>query len=195
MIYLHYITVLGGKCMAKMDMYYCEKCLHEHKNEFHGFQEYLDSLWDYGTIENDKKYYKGIGAESKNINGNCICCGSHLIKLNLNQHELTIITDCASPDPDYVLSMCKMKREDINKYNVELKELEIRWKELLKKKYGDHEDKQDISNFTKLSLFCPRCGSTNIKTERRKYGLFDWFTNSSKICHTCDECDYTWMEI
>lgn len=170
--------------------------MYNNKKNIHDFGAYFGSIIPSNNLEDNKATFKGISILSKSINGNCVCCGKPLKKMNIDIHELFVICHTVSSDPDHILAMCKLKEDDINVYTVKFKKLEREWDRLKEERNGGvNNGKWSTGNYIRPSLLCPRCGSTNIKTEKRKYGLFDWFTNSSKVCHTCDECDYTWMEI
>lgn len=49
--------------------------------------------------------------------------------------------------------------------------------------------KQSIDN---LPIYCPQCGSTQITTGTKGYGLIRGFLGSNKTVNRCGKCGYSW---
>lgn len=174
--------------MGKIELCCCRKCLNERRNEIHEYGDYFSSTLDYKTIEENKRLYRGICSPSKNINGNCICCNSPLEDMNINNHELFIIANVGSANPDYVLAMNDLKKNDIITYTSKFNELQEKWNEHLNKL--DEEDKKEHEEANHIR--CPKCGSTQITTGQKGYSLFSGFLGSNKTMNRCANCGYSW---
>ena len=171
--------------MGNVELCCCRKCLNDRKNEIHEYGDYFSSLLDYKYPEDDKKYYRGICSPSKNIDGNCICCGEPLEKMNINNHELFIISNVGSPNPDYVLAMNDLKKNDIITYTSKFNELQEKWD---RSRESNNNEQEQESN----QVHCPKCGSTQITTGQRGYSLFSGFLGSNKTVNRCANCGYSW---
>lgn len=171
--------------MGNIELCCCRKCLNDKKNKIHEYGDYLSSMLDCEQIEDDIKTYLGICRPSKNIDGNCICCGEPLEKMNINNHELFIISNVGSPDPDYVLAMNDLKKNDIITYTSKFNELQEKWD---KSREPNNNEQEQESN----QIRCPRCGSTQIGVINRGYSLFSGFLGSGSARNVCQKCGYKW---
>lgn len=171
--------------MGNLEICCCRKCLNDKKNELHEYGDYFSSLLKYKTAEADQKFYKGICSPSKSKDGNCICCGEPLEKMNIDDHELFIITNVGSANTDYLLAMNDLKKNDIITYTTKFNELQEKWD--AKRKANNEADRKE-----REQVRCPRCGSTQISTgQTLKRALFGLMYNQITV-NRCANCGYTW---
>lgn len=178
--------------MVNLEICCCRKCLNDKKNEIHEYGDYFSSLLDYKLPEDDIKFYRGVCSPKKNKNGNCICCGEPLEKMNINYHELFIIANVGSSDPDYLLAMNDLKKRDIITYTSKFNELQEKWNAKLRANDEADRVKRETEEEEKNTVRCPKCGSTQITTGQRGYSLFSGFLGSNKTVNRCAKCGYKW---
>lgn len=178
--------------MKKMGLCCCRKCLNSKRNEIHGYGDYFSSLLDYKTPEDNIKFYRGICSPSKNTNGNCILCGEPLETMNINDHELFIIANVGSPNPDYLLAMNDLKGNDIITYTSRFNELQEKWNAKLKANDEVDRIKQEAEEKEQNTVRCPKCGSTQIGVTNRGYSLLSGFIGSGSTRNVCQNCGYKW---
>lgn len=163
-------------------LYLCRKCMINSKDKIHGYGDYYCSGVIYTSPKNDKKYYYGINFNYNEYDGKCPCCGEPLEEMKIDLNELYVITDIGSPNPDYILAMNDLKKNDIITYTSKFNELEEKWN---KSKEADRMEQEQEANKT----HCPRCNGTNFTPVRKKYGLFLGFA-TNKVELVCNNCGY-----
>lgn len=178
--------------MEDLKLCCCRKCINDKKNEIHEYGDYFSSLLDYKFPEDNIKYYRGICYSSKNIDGNCICCNNPLENMNINNHELFIIANVGSSDPDYLLAMNDLKKRDIITYTSKFNELQEKWNAKLKANDEADRVKRETEEREANTVRCPKCGSTQITTGQRGYSLITGFLGSNKTVNRCANCGYSW---
>lgn len=168
--------------MEHRKLYLCRKCLNNAKDKIRGFGDYHCSGIIYTSPKNDKRYYYGINFYYDDYDGKCPCCGEPLETMQIDLVELYNITDKGSPNPDYVLAMNDLKKNNIIEYTE-------KYNQLINQQHnsGNNEQEQESNQ-----VRCPRCGSTQITTGQRGYSLFSGFLGSNKTVNRCANCGYSW---
>lgn len=168
--------------MEHRKLYLCRKCLNNAKDKIRGFGDYHCSGIIYTSPKNDKRYYYGINFYYDDYYGKCPCCGEPLETMQIDLVELYNITDKGSPNPDYVLAMNDLKKNNIIEYTE-------KYNQLINQQHnsGNNEQEQESNQ-----VRCPRCGSTQITTGQRGYSLFSGFLGSNKTVNRCANCGYSW---
>lgn len=168
--------------MEHRKLYLCRKCLNNAKDKIRGFGDYHCSGIIYTSPKNDKRYYYGINFYYDDYDGKCPCCGEPLETMQIDLVELYNITDKGSPNPDYVLAMNDLKKNNIIEYTE-------KYNQLINQQHnsGNNEQEQESNQ-----VRCPKCGSTQITTGQRGYSLFSGFLGSNKTVNRCAACGYSW---
>ena len=171
--------------MEHRKLYLCRKCLNNSKDKIRGFGDYHCSGIIYTSPKNDKRYYYGINFYYDEYDGKCPCCGEPLETMQIDLVELYNITDKGSPNPDYVLAMNDLKKNNIIEYTE-------KYNQLINQQHNSNNNEQEQeSNQVK----CPKCGSTQITTGQRGYSLFSGFLGSNKTVNRCANCGYSWKPV
>lgn len=53
-------------------------------------------------------------------------------------------------------------------------------------------DRNSTTALDRLLLYCPKCGSTQITTGTKGYGIIRGFIGSNKTVNRCGKCGYSW---
>lgn len=168
--------------MEHRKLYLCRKCMINSKDKIHDFVDYYSSGVIYTSPKNDKRYYYGINFYYDDYDGKCPCCGEPLETMQIDLVELYNITDNGSPNPDYVLAMNDLKKNNIIEYTE-------RYNQLINQQHNSNNNEQEQES---NQVRCPRCGSTQITTGQTfKRALFGLIYNQITV-NRCANCGYTW---
>lgn len=101
----------------------------------------------------------------------CNYCGGAKLSDEINKYQFNFDDyekiSKISKDPDFILSMFKLKCSNPIEFQIKLAQLNT-------------------------VLKCPKCGSTNISTGQRGYSLITGFLGSNKTVNRCGNCGHTW---
>lgn len=122
----------------------------------------------------------------------CSQCGTGLITLDITDEEWHCIQKI-STDPNLILALDKLKKEDIIEYNIKL----AQFKQTSESVKQTEEIKQQTTKQDSNVPKCPTCGSTHIKkisgTKRWVgVGLFGVASSDMGKTMQCENCGYKW---